>query len=107
MIALKTRIEVEAVMPGGKEFDRHYGECDVHRMCRQLFRLAGWEEDESHRAFYQGFAACLDVLASGQLSPVYVQGSAVRALADVAEPHGMPGEITDVGRYAAEERSWR
>ncbi len=105
MIALKTSIEVEAVMPGGKALERYYSELDVHRMCRQIFQLAEWEEDERYQAFYQGFAACLDVLASGQLSPIYVQGSAVRALADVAEPHGMPGEITDVGRYAAE--GWR
>lgn len=100
MIAESCDVRVTAVAADGSSREQRYNARDVRRMAFDICSGDLLTEDAEARAFLHGFAACLDVLAAGLLSPVYPLGAAIRAKADYEDPEGLPGGITDVERYA-------
>lgn len=85
----------------------HYNAGEIERMCLDVLRLIQGEKIRTRCSFCQGFAAALGSISSGKLSAVYAQGCVMRAAMDMADPVGLPGGITDVGRLAlADEWGW-
>lgn len=107
MMAESGKVTVTCVMPDGNVREERYDAPAMRRMAFDVYGGDALTDDPGERGFFHGFAAALDVMASGMMSQVYPLGCAVRALADVKDPGALPGEITDVARYAGPGEGYR